>query len=336
MDVKHYSDPAAASNLKALFKASRAIPFFGTGLTRDCKSKNGKVPDADTLAELITRTAALKAGLDGATISDIRSIKDLKTAFEFLTTERFISAGQREALLGNLFSRVEIGNAMKRSLLNLEWPHILSFNIDDAIELVAPKYHVILPNRPVTREFINANNCLFKIHGDINEYIKYRDPNVVFTWRQYAQSLRTNTAMLSFLEQSHHIAFLFIGCSLDGEFDLLHIDAKRQFVNSIYLKKGKVTISEELRLESYGIEQVITFDTYDQIYEWLFETLKDEQCETPFKDLTVDDSVKNSQDAIEVIANGGPIIFDDHSGHRIGRRLSIFPNVRSCLSSQRP
>lgn len=325
MDVKHYNDPAAAENVKALYKASRAIPFFGTGFTRDCNAKNGRVPDANKLAELITQTAAGKEGLDNARKTQILSIKDLKTAFEFLVTEKYISRTKRQALLGNLFSDVSLDSKNKRELLNLNWPHIFSFNIDDAIERATGRYSPILPNRPVNREFINSHNCLFKIHGDIREYTTYGDPNVIFTWRQYAASLRTNTAMLSFLEQAQHFAFLFIGCSLDAEFDLLHVDAKEQFKNSIYLKRGEVTVAEELRLESYGINQVITFDRYEQIYEWLCEILRGEKCHVPYKDLTIDDRLKNSQEAVEIIAHGGPLIKEGRNGRRIARKLKIFP-----------
>lgn len=325
MDVKHFNDPAAADNLKALFKASRAIPFFGTGFTRNCTAKNGTVPDANKLADLITRSAASKDGLDDARKAQILSIKDLKTAFEFLVGDRYIQPKQRQALLGNLFSKVRLGSNIKRDILNFDWPHIFSFNIDDAIEGAVKKYEPILPNRPVNREFISSHNCLFKIHGDIGEYIKYDDPNVIFTWRQYAESIRTNTAMLTFLEQAQHFAFLFIGCSLEAEFDLLHVNAKRQFENSIYFKCGEVTVAEELRLESYGINQVITFDDYEQIYVWLYETLKDEQCHAPYKDMTIEDSLMSSQEAIEIIAHGGPLITDDSSGARIGKKLKIFP-----------
>lgn len=326
MDVKHYTDTTVTSNLKALFKASRAIPFFGTGFTRECQAKNGKVPDANAFAEIITRTASSKPDLESHKKSEILNIKDLKTAFEFLTSEKYITVKQRQALLGNLFSNVNLGSRIKIALLNLDWPHIFSFNIDDAIEQSTRKYQLILPNRPVSREFISANNCLFKIHGDIGEYIKYDNPNVVFTWRQYVKSIRTNTAMLTFLEeQAQHCAFLFIGCSLDAELDLLHIEAKRQFENSIYLKRGNITVSEELRLESYGINQVITFDSYEQIYEWLYETLKGEQCESPFKALTIEEKLKDIQEGVELIANGGPLIQEDHSGNRIARKLNIFP-----------
>lgn len=102
MDVKHFTDPRAAENLKALYKSSRAIPFFGTGFTRDCTSKNGRVPDANKLAELITRIAAAKEGLDLKKKTEILNIKDLKTAFELISTDRYVDIKSRRALLENL------------------------------------------------------------------------------------------------------------------------------------------------------------------------------------------------------------------------------------------
>jgi len=335
MEVKHFKDPTAVSNLISLYKASRAIPFFGTGFTKDCIAKLGKVPDATTLAKLITGAATQKPGLSAAKINQINGITSLKLAFEFLTTEEYISKKQRQSLLGNLFSNVKLANTAKRELLGLEWPHIFTFNIDDAIEATTHRYAVIRPNRPVSREYISSRNCLFKIHGDIAEYLQYDDPNVVFTWREYAESIQTNEAMLTYLsDQAQHTAFLFIGCSLDAEVDLLHIGARRQFQNSIYLKKGELTIPEELTLKSYGIRQVITFDDYDEIYEWLVSTLRDEVCEAPLKDLSFDETFRSNAEGISIIANGGPLVITDSNGNRIAKKLEVFPQREHVSSAQ--
>jgi hypothetical protein len=327
MDVKHFRDPLAAKNLAMLYKASRAIPFFGTGFTKDCGARAGRVPDAFALTKHITSAAAQKTGLSASEISQITGIANLKLAFELLTSEDYITKKQRQSLLGNLFSDVKLADKSKKEMLNLEWPHIFTFNIDDAIEEITRKFDVIRPNRPVSREYIASKKCLFKIHGDILEYLQYDDPNVIFTWREYAESIQTNEAMLSYLaDQAKHTAFLFIGCSLDAEVDLLHIGARRQFKNSIFLKKGELTVPEKLTLKSYGITQVITFDQYNEIYDWVASTLRNEVCEAPLKDLTFEESFGAVDKAISIIANGGPLISEDSDGNRIGKKLSIFAN----------
>jgi len=332
MQEIHFTDPQAANNITTLFKGSRLIPFLGAGFTKGFRAKKGKVPDANSLTTIITDVACEKIGISSADVEQIKEIKDLKTAFELLSDSEYISANQAQALLGNLFSKVELADEAKKRFLKLDWPHIFSFNIDDAVEKTTSRYRVLVPNREVSREFINSNNCLLKIHGDIEEFLAYKDPNLVFTWRDYAHSIEKNKAMLSFLEnQAKHSALLFLGCSLDAEVDLLHLSKTTSFSGSIYLKRGKVSIKDKIVLKSYGIEQVITFDTYEEICPWLHDTLKDIEREVPFQDISIDDSIVKNSDAINLIANGGPLLVVESSGHRIARMPQNFAN-RTALS----
>ena len=325
MQEIHFKDPIAATNIATLFKGSRLIPFLGAGFTKGFRAKKGKVPDANSLTTIITDVASEKAGLSSDDIKQIKDISDLKTAFELIADPHYVSANQAQALLGNLFSKVDIADDAKRAFLKLDWPHIFSFNIDDAIENTTTRYRVLVPNREVSREFIGSNTCLLKIHGDIAEFIAYNDPNLVFTWRDYAHSIEKNKAMLTFLEnQAKHSAFMFLGCSLDAEVDLLHLSHSTSFSGSIYLKRGKLTIKEKIVLKSYGIEQVIVFDTFDQICPWINETLNGVTRENPFQDISIDDSVVKNDDAISLIANGGPLLVTESNGHRIARKPENF------------
>ncbi|WP_028227245.1 AVAST type 5 anti-phage protein Avs5 [Paraburkholderia ferrariae] len=333
MQEIHFTDPIAATNIATLFKGSRLIPFLGAGFTKGFRAKNGKVPDANALTKIITDVASEKSGLSANDIDQIKEIKDLKTAFELLADPEYISANQAQALLGSLFSKVDIADNSKKTFLKLDWPHIFSFNIDDAIEGSTNRYRILVPNREVSREFINSNACLFKIHGDIEEFLAYKDPNLVFTWRDYAHSIEKNKAMLTFLEnQARHSALMFLGCSLDTEVDLLHLSHLTNFSGSIYLKRGKLSIKEKLVLKTYGIEQVIFFDTYDQICPWINETLKGIVRENPFQDISIDDAVVKNSDAITLIANGGPLLVTESNGHRVARKPKNFAN-RTALAA---
>lgn len=332
MQELHFKDPLAANHLQILFKSSRLIPFLGAGFTKGFRSKKGKVPDAKALTINITNVAAEKAGLSSNEIAEIKDISDLKTAFELISDSSYIATAQSQALLGNLFSHVEVADSDKRDFLLLNWPHIFSFNIDDAVERVTKKYRVLVPNREVSREFINANTCLLKIHGDIEEYLAYKDQNLIFTWRDYAHSIESNRGMLTFLDnQAKHSALMFLGCSLDAEVDLLHLSKSTAFSGSIYLKRGKLSIKERITLKSYGIDQVIFFDDFDQICPWINSVLHGIDREAPFRDISIDDSIVKNGDAISLIANGGPIFVSDRDGHRVAKKPQNFA-ARSALA----
>lgn len=101
---------------------------------------------------------------------------------------------QARTYLSNVFSDVIIADPSKVSLLQLNWPHILTFNIDDAIESVARGYKKLLPNKEVAREYITSNKCLFKIHGDIEDLCAYTDQRTIFTWSQYIESIMKTKA----------------------------------------------------------------------------------------------------------------------------------------------
>lgn len=325
MEQIHYKDPVAAERIQRLFKSSHLIPFFGSGFTKGERAKKGRVPDAKELVEFITDAAASRDGLASDEAAQIKSITKLKNAFNLLKQPARFSKQQARKLLENIFSDSKVADAKKLALLKLEWPHIFTFNVDDAIERNVKGYKVLSPNKQISREYIASNPCIFKIHGDISEFLKYEDYNLVFTWRDYAHSIESNKAMLSFLsEEAARASFMFVGCSLDAEIDLLHLTQHGSFGKSFFLKRNRATIDECLTLEEYGIEQVIYFDEYAEIANWIVETLTGINREIPFRGLDFDDGELNNSEAIQIVANGGALSRIE-DGVRIARTSKTFP-----------
>lgn len=321
MEQIHFSDAMAKDRIQTLFKSSRLIPFFGSGFTKDAPAKRGRVPDAAGLTALIVKVA-MESRPDAA--AELKGISSLKLAFGLLEMPAYITKKKSQALLASIFSEVDLSDNHKTRLLGLDWPHIFSFNIDDAIERVSSSYKILRPNRKTSREFISSHRCLFKVHGDISEFCAEDDSNLIFTWRDYAHSIESNKALLGFLEEeAQNSSLLFIGCSLDAEMDLMHLTKNTPFSKSIFIKRGKATLSEEITLRDYGIETVIFFDNYNQIYEWIFGTLQGVKRTSPTRDLGFNDSRLTQKDAIKLIASGGPV-YQISDGKRIARSSSTF------------
>lgn len=318
MDQKHFKDPTAAADLIRLYESSRLLPFFGSGFTKGLKSKSSRVPDAKQLTKKITEIASSNCN-DTNEAQEILKITDLKKAFNLLFNAEYVKPAHARTYLSNVFSDVNVSDAHKAALLRLEWPHIFTFNIDDAIESIANKYKKLLPNKEVAKEYITSNKCLFKVHGDVEDLCAYTDQRTIFTWSQYVRSINENKSMLSFIQQqAESSSFLFIGCSLDTELDLLSLAQEKPFSKSILLKRGKLNFEEKIALQEYGIEQVIYFDNYEEICPWLVSILKGIQITAPHRTLNVDDSALSSSKAIEIISNGGPLsTIEENNRHAI-------------------
>ena len=232
MEQIHFTDASATQQIQTLFKASRLLPFFGSGFTKGSTAKRGRVPDGAELTTLITKVASEKTETDPVERAQILGITALKSAFGLIEMPEYITKKQAQTLLSNIFSEVNLTERSKIDLLKLDWPHIFSFNVDDAIERIAKEFRVLPPNRKTSREFIASHKCLFKIHGDISEFAAHEDSSLIFTWRDYINSVENNRAILSFLtEEAENSALLFIGCSLDAETDLIHITKQTPFSN---------------------------------------------------------------------------------------------------------
>lgn len=314
----HCTDEAAVSLITSLYKKGQLYPFLGSGFTKGCKSYKSTVPGVAELVEGIKRVALSNSELQPDRLEEIKKITDLKTSFNMLGRASIIPADKAKRYLEAVFTRVKLP-AGKIKILDLDWPGIFTFNIDDAIEENKTGYKKILPNRSVSVEYLRSHRCLFKIHGDISDFLSYEDGELIFTWRQYAESISKNASLLSFLGNvSKQSSLAFIGCSLDAEIDIQSLAGRYSFSRSIYFKVGSLSIEEEIRLEDYGIQTVILFDNYDQIYTWVNDTLADCEIEARIQDVKILQEPAQKQGILDYIAQGGPVV-SKSSGANVAR-----------------
>ncbi|SDB63667.1 SIR2 family protein [Pseudomonas sp. NFACC13-1] len=316
LEIIPNTDRRAAELVQSYYRRSELIPFIGSGFTKDCPAFKSKVPDAKALISGIKKLAQANNDLSDTHKLQINGISSLKSCFGLIARPGFIPQKITRNYFEAVFSKVKLA-APKKSILDLDWPHIFTFNIDDAIENHRRDLIKVLPHRQVSVERANAGKCLFKIHGDISDYLVYEDTKLIFTWKEYAESISTNASTLSMLRDfARNGSLLFIGCSLDAEVDLQNLAKDYTFSRSIFLKVGDIDIESEMALQDYGIKTIIKFDNYDEIYTWLDETLRDIAPEPRLQNLEIEVNPTTKGAIIDYIAKGGPI-FHSNSGKRV-------------------
>ncbi|WP_083300895.1 SIR2 family protein [Jeongeupia sp. USM3] len=246
MNIFYFNESKAKELLVSNYRHSQLIPFFGTGLTKGEKAKRGTVPDGKMLLDELRREIKKSKNISESDKDSILSnTRSLKGIFDFFEDDDVIDGCARRNYLINTFCGVKI-NSVKRQLLNLDWPSIVSLNIDDAIESATDGYHLITPNKKISLERVKSSKCIIKLHGCANEYAHYEDTKIIFTWRSYADSIHTNKSLLHYIQAiAESTAFVFIGCSLDEELDLMQIPQPMVFSKSIFIKKGKPDFAEK-------------------------------------------------------------------------------------------
>ncbi|HWO95640.1 SIR2 family protein [Fictibacillus sp. Mic-4] len=274
MRVLNIHDSDLYEELIKYHKKNSLIPILGAGFSRGSQAKVGKVPNAKEMINHMKNS--LKVTLNE---SDFNLIQNYN--FRELSETYFENCEDREIkkYLNDYFTDVVLSQ-YQRQFINLNWSHIYTLNIDDAIENNHKNIEVIHPFKEIS-EFYEENKAekthLYKLHGDAREYIKHNQKCILST-SSYLQSLQENRELLSrLISDIKSNCVLYLGCSLDDELDILYqlnlksgnynTDLKNTYyVTSSEIENSKIKIQ---KLKKFGVDTIIKVSDYNDFYSLL-------------------------------------------------------------------
>lgn len=263
-----------------MMRRKTIIPVIGSGFTRDCIARSGKVPSGEDyynymIAQIVDQNP------------DEMKVKELNNeSFSSISSiyHKMVQAEKQQSYLLNKFTNVKLEN-VKKNFLKIDWPYIYTLNIDDAIENNSEFKTVLYANRDIRNSIFEQEKCVIKLHGDIKDILKYEDSNCeIFDQKQYVVSIKKNVSLLKKLTHDYeYLNLLYIGCSLSDEIDLLFSTsmANDNNNNRYYCSTQIPTLLQKTKLEAFGITHCIVFESYDDIYEKMTDAFYQSLCITP-------------------------------------------------------
>lgn len=263
-----------------MMRRKTIIPVIGSGFTRDCIARSGKVPSGEDyynymIAQIVDQNP------------DEMKVKELNNeSFSSISSiyHKMVQAEKQQSYLLNKFTNVKLEN-VKKNFLKIAWPYIYTLNIDDAIENNSEFKTVLYANRDIRNSIFEQEKCVIKLHGDIKDILKYEDSNCeIFDQKQYVVSIKKNVSLLKKLTHDYeYLNLLYIGCSLSDEIDLLFSTsmANDNNNNRYYCSTQIPTLLQKTKLEAFGITHCIVFESYDDIYEKMTDAFHQSLCITP-------------------------------------------------------
>jgi hypothetical protein len=277
--------------IKFSIERKKLIPIIGAGFTRGEYARNGTILGGDELKELMISEICLHS-------QDITKIDFVNEGYKFSEVAdeyfKYVPKEDYKQLLRDKYTNVKL-STLKKNFLKVDWPYIYTLNIDDGIERNS-EYTTILPYKTLSKNVASNFKCVYKMHGDVFEEIKYENiPNVIFSNDQYIKSLEGNNSILK-LFQSDYISnnIIFIGCSLQDELDLNYAiktigDDISKSAKKIFITTSKPTGLRKSRLERFGINLVIVLNDYNSFYEKIYQWYT----ESTVSNISVFDEYKN-------------------------------------------
>ena len=252
--------------LQRHLKAQELFPIVGSGFTKGCKCGpcgDNTVPSGTDMKDYMFTYLSQH----GYPIQ--RGLRFSKLAHYY---ETFASKDDYWKYFRDNFTRVQLP-ASKIDFLNINWKFIYTLNLDDAVERNSDFSMPLLPNKELRLDAIKDMKCVFKLHGDALELLKYESSdNKVLGLTEYILSLDGNKSMLQKLTTDlNYSNVIFVGCSLDDELDLLSVAQHLKQQSTVQRNRYYVTNTEPndiqiVDLEDFGIDTVIVVPNYDRFY----------------------------------------------------------------------
>ncbi len=267
-----------------LFAAKSLIPIVGSGISCGLEARNGRVPNGTQYKKHMLQCLTDCGHFSAEELDELgkRSFSSLCDVYE---DDDHVPASTRFAYMKNHFYQVRYEEEdSRRRFFDIDWPYIYTLNIDDAIEGNSSYKKIILPRSgiDVRAQVFNEERCVIKLHGDIGDILIYHTSEKVFTAREYALSITDHAPIYGRLKNDRlHQNIVYIGCSLDDEFDLLAIshlpceDEKDTTSRSYIFTLGCPSTLQQTDYKKFGITDIVCFKSYDAMYEFLYSTWRE-------------------------------------------------------------
>lgn len=269
-------------NLITCFKNQTLIPIVGAGFSCGSIAYSGTVPTGSEYKQHMINVLNKNTGFTPEEMNSFKN-ESFSTLCDYYEDNDNVLPSVRFDYLKSNFYKVDMQDDIRTLFFNIDWPYIYSLNIDDAIENTSQYKRIIVPNREFNDEIFNDEKCLIKLHGDIGEIVTYKKGEKIFTSKEYALSLDRNTPLLNKLRNDYkNQNIIFIGCSLDDEIDLKTLSTwpfdytdKDTLSRTIIFIKGKPSKLQQSKFKTYGITDIVCFQTFDEMYHFLLDTWKE-------------------------------------------------------------
>lgn len=253
------------------FKERNIVPIIGSGFTKGCKARAGVVPSGSDskkymLDEIESAGTAKKEEVD-----ELAKQNNFQTICEMYHT--IVCKDKQRSYLLNNFTQVSITQKEKKDFLSINWPYIYTINSDDGIENNSSYNCIIQNTHEVNSSIFDERKCVIKLHGDVNEQLKYvEDETEVFDAPQYSHSLINSAALPKLQHDYDYNNIVFIGCGLNDEIDLLALNHAQNSANNIYYcYASELSEFQKIRLQHHHITHCIKFLDYDSIYSFFVD-----------------------------------------------------------------
>lgn len=275
-------------------KKKRLVPVIGSGVSCGLKSKVSRVPN---VSELKKKMIDMILSVDNELAREDIENEELGEISE--TLAQYVTSQGNEYLMDDFanyvcerFCGVHDIPQHIIEFLRCDWKYIYTLNYDDMIESCLKNYEVFVPYREISNR-VREKPHIIKLHGDAHRfYLERNFEYLVLSTSSYLKSMShpSNRTMSNWLiEDCTSNDFLFLGCGLKNEFDILYAQngagKSCEDSNSFYIYctedyDSKIKKNEINKLSRYNIKYAIQVKKEDMsdFYSFIIDIVKNINC----------------------------------------------------------